>query len=167
MHSAPPPPCLASPPSSPPPPCATISASFTSPCGSISARSKLANSPDTPPPPAPPPQVGSLLELWTGGACKAAVHRVVNRSGCERYSTALFRGNALDTVCRPLLAPGDACGGQGGEASSLVPASMLDSYRPVRVRSYLGTFASAFKPAPGSDADASGSRAAVQSSPAA
>jgi isopenicillin N synthase-like dioxygenase len=82
-------------------------------------------------------QVGSLLEIWTGGAFKAVTHRVVSRSGRERYSTAFFRANALDTVCRPLLQPAEAeertqQSFQSASGSSAMSA-VLDVIRPVPV----------------------------------
>ena len=77
------------------------------------------------------------MELWTGGACKAVVHRVVNRSGRDRYSTAFFRGNAYDTVCRPLLEPpaGVQTTAEAAGSGSVIAESVLDEFRPVRVGS--------------------------------
>jgi isopenicillin N synthase-like dioxygenase len=80
-----------------------------------------------------------MLELWTGGAFTAVVHRVVNRSGRERYSSAFFRANAMDTVCRPLLAPTDvqpkAGSNNASSSGNAVVDCVLDELRPVRVGS--------------------------------
>jgi isopenicillin N synthase-like dioxygenase len=46
--------------------------------------------------------VGEYLELLTGGLYYPAKHRVVNRSGIDRYSVPFFLSPAFDTVLTPL-----------------------------------------------------------------
>jgi len=46
--------------------------------------------------------VGEMLELVTCGRFPATMHRVVNRSGAERYSVPFFISPDYDTVLRPL-----------------------------------------------------------------
>jgi isopenicillin N synthase-like dioxygenase len=47
--------------------------------------------------------VGEMLELWSGGEYIATPHRVVNRSGLERYSFPFFVVPNHDVVVEPLL----------------------------------------------------------------
>ena len=47
--------------------------------------------------------VGEMLELWSGGEYVATPHRVVNRSGYERYSFPFFVVPNHDVVVEPLL----------------------------------------------------------------
>ncbi|MEO0492516.1 MAG: 2OG-Fe(II) oxygenase family protein [Actinomycetota bacterium] len=47
--------------------------------------------------------VGEMLELWSGGEFVATPHRVVNRSGRERYSFPFFVVPNHDVVVEPLL----------------------------------------------------------------
>ncbi|MEM8706225.1 MAG: 2OG-Fe(II) oxygenase family protein [Actinomycetota bacterium] len=49
--------------------------------------------------------VGEMLELWSGGEYAATPHRVVNRSGRERYSFPYFVVPRHDVTVRPLVAP--------------------------------------------------------------
>ncbi|WP_170758682.1 isopenicillin N synthase family dioxygenase [Ruegeria lacuscaerulensis] len=49
--------------------------------------------------------IGDMLELWSGGRLKSTPHRVVNRSGKERYSFPYFAVPRHDVVVAPLLAP--------------------------------------------------------------
>lgn len=48
--------------------------------------------------------IGDMLELWSGGRLKSTPHRVVNRSGRERYSFPYFAVPRHDVVVAPLLA---------------------------------------------------------------
>jgi isopenicillin N synthase-like dioxygenase len=52
--------------------------------------------------------VGDLLARWTNDRFRSTPHRVVNRSGHARYSTALFLDPNADTLIEPVLRPGDA-----------------------------------------------------------
>ncbi|MEX0307263.1 MAG: isopenicillin N synthase family dioxygenase [Ruegeria sp.] len=47
--------------------------------------------------------IGDMLELWSGGRLKSTPHRVVNRSGNERYSFPYFAVPRHDVVVAPLL----------------------------------------------------------------
>ncbi|MCX8954335.1 isopenicillin N synthase family oxygenase [Ruegeria sp. NA] len=49
--------------------------------------------------------IGDMLELWSGGRLKSTPHRVVNRSGQERYSFPYFAVPRHDVVVAPLLPP--------------------------------------------------------------
>ncbi len=49
--------------------------------------------------------IGDMLELWSGGRLKSTPHRVVNRSGRERYSFPYFAVPRHDVVVAPLLPP--------------------------------------------------------------
>lgn len=43
-----------------------------------------------------------MLEAWTSGKYKLNLHRVVNRSGTDRYSVPFFYNGHPDCVIRPL-----------------------------------------------------------------
>ncbi len=68
--------------------------------------------------PVPPQQgaivvnVGQLLRRWTGGRYAAALHRVVNSSGRERYSLPLFVHPSFHTVIDPLTLVGHSPPGE-------------------------------------------------------
>ena len=69
--------------------------------------------------------VGELLQLVTAGAFAAAMHRVVNRSGVDRYSVPFFCTPNYDAVLAPLPAFAPAA-----EAAPLhVGERMLQFYR--------------------------------------
>jgi isopenicillin N synthase-like dioxygenase len=51
--------------------------------------------------------VGDLLARWTNDRFRSTPHRVVNRSGRARYSTALFIDPNADTLIEPVLREGD------------------------------------------------------------
>lgn len=46
--------------------------------------------------------VGDLLERWSNGRLSSTVHRVINRSGNERYSIATFFDPSYDAVADPV-----------------------------------------------------------------
>src|SRR3954451_16208194 len=52
--------------------------------------------------------VGDLLARWTNGRFKSTPHRVVNASGRERYSAAVFVDPNEDTVIAPVVTAGEA-----------------------------------------------------------
>ncbi|WP_299885755.1 2OG-Fe(II) oxygenase family protein [uncultured Ruegeria sp.] len=47
--------------------------------------------------------IGDMLELWSGGRLKSTPHRVVNKSGRQRYSFPYFAVPRHDVVVAPLL----------------------------------------------------------------
>ncbi|OED50283.1 flavonol synthase [Rhodobacteraceae bacterium (ex Bugula neritina AB1)] len=49
--------------------------------------------------------IGDMLELWSGGRLVSTPHRVVNKSGRERYSFPYFAVPRHDVVVAPLLPP--------------------------------------------------------------
>ena len=49
--------------------------------------------------------IGDMLELWSGGRLVSTPHRVVNRSGRERYSFPYFAVPRHDETVDPLVAP--------------------------------------------------------------
>ncbi len=55
--------------------------------------------------------VGKLLRRWTNGRYRAALHRVVNSSGQERYSIPLFVHPSFHTVIDPQSLVGQAPAG--------------------------------------------------------
>jgi len=52
--------------------------------------------------------VGDLLARWTNDRFRSTPHRVVNRSGRARFSTALFIDPNADTLIEPVIRPGEA-----------------------------------------------------------
>jgi len=49
--------------------------------------------------------IGDLLELWSGGYFVSTPHKVVNKSGADRYSFPYFAVPRFDTVVKPVRAP--------------------------------------------------------------
>jgi isopenicillin N synthase-like dioxygenase len=47
--------------------------------------------------------VGEVLKVWTDGIFSSTVHRVINRSGRERYSIPFFMYPSYDAMIQPLL----------------------------------------------------------------
>lgn len=52
--------------------------------------------------------VGDLLARWSNDRFRSTPHRVVNRSGRARLSTAIFVDPDRDTMIEPVLRPGEA-----------------------------------------------------------
>ena len=46
--------------------------------------------------------IGDLLELWSGGYFVSTPHKVINKSGAERYSFPYFVVPRFDTVVEPV-----------------------------------------------------------------
>src|SRR5262249_53773075 len=51
--------------------------------------------------------VGEVLKVWTDGVFSSAVHRVINRSGNERYSIPFFMYPSFDALIQPLISNPD------------------------------------------------------------
>lgn len=67
--------------------------------------------------------IGDMLAIWTRGIYKSTLHRVINRSGGDRYSVPFFFDGNLDVR----LAPLDGSGCDGGEAPT-VEEHMLERF---------------------------------------
>ncbi len=78
--------------------------------------------------------IGDMLELWSGGYLVSTPHRVVNKSGAERYSFPYFAVPRYDTVVEPLrrIQPGfDRDVIHVGDASQEVWRSNWQGAKPV------------------------------------
>lgn len=51
--------------------------------------------------------VGDLLARWSNDQFRSTPHRVINRSGRTRYSTALFVDPNRDTMITPVIRTGE------------------------------------------------------------
>jgi isopenicillin N synthase-like dioxygenase len=69
--------------------------------------------------------VGDLLDKWTAGKYRSAVHRVVNISTTDRYSVPFFYQGNLETKLDPL----DRSRGGTGEASETVEQHIKGMFR--------------------------------------
>ncbi len=49
--------------------------------------------------------IGDLLEIWSGGYFVSTPHKVINKSGAERYSFPYFAVPRFDTIVEPLRPP--------------------------------------------------------------
>jgi len=64
--------------------------------------------------------IGDMMELWSGGQFVSTAHRVINRSGKERYSFPYFAVPRHDVVVAPLVQP---CPGFARAAVAVGPVS--------------------------------------------
>lgn len=67
---------------------------------------------------------GSMMVRWSNGLLKATPHRVINRSGRERYSIPFFYDPAVTTVVEPL-----ACCVEHGRSARFEPELFADYIR--------------------------------------
>jgi len=68
--------------------------------------------------------VGDMLDVWTNGAYKSTVHRVINTSGGERYSIPFFLDGNADCKIESL----DDSAGNGKGKTFTVEEHMLSRY---------------------------------------
>lgn len=68
--------------------------------------------------------IGDMLSLWTKGIYKSTVHRVINRSGRDRYSVPFFFDGNTDVR----LAPFDGSEPVGGGRILTSEEHMLERY---------------------------------------
>jgi isopenicillin N synthase-like dioxygenase len=47
--------------------------------------------------------LGDLMQIWTNGRFSSTPHRVINRSGTDRYSIPSFTNPAYDSIVKPLI----------------------------------------------------------------
>ena len=86
--------------------------------------------------------VGDMLEIFSGGRFVSTPHKVVNKTGSERYSFPYFAVPRFDTVVAPLVArqPGfDREGVHVGDVSAEVWRTNWPDARPERPGFDLGT----------------------------
>ena len=69
--------------------------------------------------------VGDMLQMWTAGTYKSSLHRVINRSGSERYSVPFFFDGNVDTILRPL----DGSSVKGGGKALSVEEHMRERFQ--------------------------------------
>lgn len=72
--------------------------------------------------------VGDMLQMWTGGKYKSSLHRVINRSGRDRYSVPFFFDGNIETVLEPL----------DGSGSGNVKALTVEEHMRERFQSTYG-----------------------------
>ena len=63
--------------------------------------------------------LGSIMQIWSDGNFSATVHRVINRSGNDRYSIPLFVNPSHDTIIHPIV----------GNASNMDDAFVYGEYQ--------------------------------------
>lgn len=66
--------------------------------------------------------VGDMLQMWTSGVYKSSLHRVLNRSGKDRYSVPFFFDGNVDCVLTPLG------GGEEGKKYPTVEEHMKERF---------------------------------------
>ncbi|VCU69789.1 2-oxoglutarate-dependent ethylene/succinate-forming enzyme [Pigmentiphaga humi] len=64
--------------------------------------------------------VGEVLKVWTDGVFTSAVHRVINRSGNERYSIPFFMYPSYDALIQPLI--------QNPDPANIAPEDLPTSF---------------------------------------
>ncbi|KAI1388001.1 Clavaminate synthase-like protein [Hypoxylon trugodes] len=79
----------------------------------------------TPNPDAYVVNIGDMLSFWTRGAYRSTIHRVVNRSGKDRYSVPFFFDGNTDVELAPLDGSG---GGDGVKKALTAEEHMLERY---------------------------------------
>jgi len=68
--------------------------------------------------------IGDMLARWTGHHFKSTIHRVVNLSPAERYSSPYFLEPNLDTV----ITPGELYNGPRSDEEALSAETILERY---------------------------------------
>lgn len=68
--------------------------------------------------------VGDMLTMWTGGAYKSSIHRVMNPNPVDRYSVVFFFDGNLDHRLDPL----DGTPGQGVTVEAYMVQKMAETY---------------------------------------
>ncbi|KAI1101271.1 Clavaminate synthase-like protein, partial [Jackrogersella minutella] len=71
--------------------------------------------------------IGDMLSLWTKNEYKSTVHRVVNRSGRDRYSVPFFFDGNTDVELSPFDGSEPLAVGPGGRALT-AEEHMLERY---------------------------------------